>query len=439
MKNINLIVINFIIITCIISCKLLSEKELNENEKKETKTKKNHIIYKDSIFYENIKTVLCKKEDQELSTPIINLNSQEKLLISFDDLGEEKKEYFFTIIHCNSNWSKSDLITSEYIYGFTNEPIIDYEFSFNTIQEYTHYKFEFPNNNMKPIISGNYILQIYEENKIIAQKRFMVLDSKVNLEAKIRKATLAEDRHTKHEIDLVIKHPNLLIHDPFNDIKLIIKQNNLEHSAINNLKPLFIKNNELIYDYEDENTFWGNNEFRHFDITSLRYLSERIKTIEYKNNQNHVFLFQDHKRNLDYYSIIPDINGNFLIKSKEGWNSTIEADYAWVYFSLSADSITYGDLYIIGELSNWRVQEKLKLSFNKQENKYEGRVYLKQGYYNYCYALKDRSTKNTDIAFIEGTHYETKNDYYIYLYHRSVGENYDQFIGFLKSSSKELF
>jgi hypothetical protein len=187
------------------------------------------------------------------------------------------------------------------------------------------------------------------------------------------------------------------------------------------------------------NTFLGNNEFRHFDIKSLRFQSDRIKEITYDSTYNHVYLFNDRKRPFDRYSIEPDINGKFLIKSQEGWKTAIEADYAFVHFTLPVDQVSYGDLYVIGGFSDWQLKDEFKLTYNAQQKIYEGNVYLKQGYYNYHYALNDISTNRVDISFIEGTHYQTRNDYYVYVYYRAVGDRYDRFVGFLKTSSKELF
>jgi len=397
-------------------------------------------IYKNETYNQQIKTLLCHKIQDELSLPLLNLNAEDQLLVSFDDLDADIKDYYYTIIHCNSDWTASDLMQSEYISGFTDEPITDYEFSFNTIQQYTHYQFEFPTIDIKPILSGNYVFKIFEEGgKTIAYKRFMVLDTKLNIEANVRRATLAEDRNSKHEIDFTIKHHNLVVADPFADIKVHIKQNNREDNAITNLTPLFVKNDELIYDYDDDNTFWANNEFRHFDFKSLRYQSERIKNIDFDSTHNHVYLFNDITRPFDRYSIEPDINGKFLIKSQEGWKTAIEADYAFVHFTLPVDNISYGDMYVIGAFSDWELRENFKLNFNADKKQYEGTVYLKQGYYNYHYALNDTTTKRVDVSFIEGTHYQTRNDYYIYVYYRAVGDRYDRFVGFLKTSSKELF
>jgi hypothetical protein len=437
-----LILGSFLLSACFSQKEIISE-NLSENDStftEEVVIIEPTIIYKNEIFNRQIKTVLCHNTIDELSLPIINLNSGEQLLISFDDLDTDIKDYYFTIIHCKSDWTASDLMQSEYIDGFTDEPITNYEFSFNTIQKYSHYSFNFPTEELKPLLSGNYVFKIYEQGgETIAFKRFMVLETMLTIKAEVRRATLADDRKTKHEIDFIIKHPNITIADPFSDIKVTIKQNNRGDNAITDLKPLFIKNNELIYDYQEDNTFWGNNEFRHFDIKSLRYQSERIKEIIFDSTYHHVYLFNDRKRPFDRYSIEPDINGKFLIKSQEGWKSSIEADYAFVHFTLPVDHISYGELYVIGEFTNWQLEAANKLKYNADKMQYEASIYLKQGYYNYHYALKDTTTNRVDVSFIEGTHYQTRNDYYIYVYYRAVGDRYDRFVGFLKTSSKELF
>ena len=417
------------------------DNSLKDNVITEIKTiPKSTFIFKNGSLNTQIKTLLCHKKEDELSLPILNLNTDNQLLISFDDLDADIKDYYYSIIHCNWDWTESDLMQSEYVTGFTDEPITDYEFSFNTIQKYTHYTFNFPNEQLKPIISGNYVFKIFESGgETIAYKRFMILETKLTIDSKVRRATLAEDRNTKHEIDFTIKHPNIVIADPFSDLKVTIKQNNKDNNSITGLTPIYVKNNELVYDYEDDNTFEANNEFRHFDIKSLRFQSDRIKKITYDSTYNHVYLFNDRKRTFDRYSIEPDINGMFLVKSQEGWKTAIEADYAFVHFTLPSDHISYGEIYVIGGFSNWQLKNEFKLRYNVKQKQYEGKVYLKQGYYNYHYALSDTISERLDVSFIEGTHYQTRNDYYVYVYYRSVSDRYDRFIGFLKTSSKELF
>ena len=427
----------FLILLIAIGCK--SKKDFTVNNltiKEENST----TISEDSILNHNIKTVLLHKKEDNLSLPIINLNSDEILKLSFDDLNNELKKFYITIEHYNSDWQKSNLIKSEYISGFFKDEIINYEYSFNTLQDYIHYQYFFPSGNLKPLISGNYKLKVFDSyGDTLIAKRFMILENKVNIKLNIKKATLSSDRKTKHEIDFTINHPNLSISDPFSQINVIIKQNNKDDNAINNLKPIFIRNNQLIYDYNEENTFLGNNEFRHFDIKSLRYFSDRIKNIESDSLGYNVSLFEDYKRTYNNYSIEPDLNGKFYIKSQEARNSDYEAEYVNVTFKLKSEFIKDGNIYIIGELTDWRLNKNYQLEYDFNKKLYTKEVYIKQGYYNYHYAINDTTYKYYDVFTIEGSHYQTRNSYEIYVYYKGNSDRYEKLIGFTKALSKELF
>ena len=394
---------------------------------------------KKNSFYD-IRTILLYNSKNEMSLPIINLNSEEKLELRFDDLTTNISNFYVTIEHFDSNWKKSNLLKSEYVEGFIKDEIINYDYSFNTLQEYIHYNYIFPSENLKPTISGNYKLKVFDNyGDTIFSRKFMVLEKKINLDVNIKKATLSQDRKIKHEIDFIINHKNFNIVDPFSQIKVIIKQNNKDDNAITDLKPMYIRNSTLIYDFNEENTFLGNNEFRHFDIKSMRYFSERVKNIYSDSSKFKVTLYSDNKRPFNNYSIEPDLNGKFYIKSQEARNSSTEAEYVDVLFSLRSEYISNGDLYIIGEMNDWKKNENFKLDYNFQKKQYEKEVILKQGYYNYHYAINDTSLDYLDVASIEGTHYQTRNEYQIYVYFKDLNDRYEKLIGFTKQLSKELF
>jgi len=422
----------FSVFLFLICCKIQKNNVsvLKEDIEIESKKKNNY----------NIKTILLHKKENNLSLPIINLNSEEQLKLSFDDLNYESSVLYITIEHYDAMWNKSNLMQSEYINGFTSDEIINYQFSFNTLQNYVHYEYLFPSENLKPLLSGNYKFKVYDLNgDTLFNKRFMVLENKINIDLNIKKATLSSDRKIKHELDFTLNHRNINIVDPFSQIKVIVKQNNKEDNAITNLKPLYIRNNTLIYDYNEENTFFGNNEFRHFDIKSLRYYSERIKNIVYDSTNYKVDLFTESKRAYENYSIEPDLNGKFYIKSQEARNSNIESEYVYVNFKLKSNFIDEGEIYIIGEFTNWEKNNEFKLEFDSIYNTYNKSIYLKQGYYNYHYAINDTSLSYLDVASIEGTHYQTRNSYEIYVYFNETNNRYQKLIGFTNALSKELF
>ena len=406
------------------------------------KSQNNNDILSNNTFDKNIHTALLHKLNDPLSYPIIRLNSNEKLHLNFDDFTTDLQEYYYTLIHCNSDWTQSNLMKSEYIDGFFDNRIENYEFSFNTLQKYTNYQLVFPEENLKPVLSGNYIISVFINNnpdEVVLQKRFMILDEKISISAQVKRSTIIDERQYKQEVDFNINHGSMYIANPYSDIKVVVKQNNRDDNVINNLKPLFVKHDHLVYDYEQVNSFEAGNEYRYFDIKSIRYQSERIKDIKFDSNEIYVELYSDFSRSFNEYISLPDINGNFLINKQEAWNSDTESEYVNVKFSLLENrKISYGDIYLIGRFTDWNIKDKYKLIWNKKTRKYECNTLLKQGYYNYLYILMDSTNKKTNLSFIEGSHYQSKNEYYIYVYFRDLGKTYDQLIGYLKTSS-DLF
>jgi len=397
------------------------------------------IRYEDYVYKKHIKTVQLYDESFELSQPILNLESQERLKLSFDDLDAYLKNYSYTLIHCNNNWQPSDLQPAEYIDGFADNTITDYRYSFNTLQKFIHYNAIFPNNSTRITKSGNYILKVYQDgdpSAIVITRRFLVYQNKISIESRALQASIIEDRNYKQELDFIINHTGYPITNPFGDLNIVITQNNRWDNAKTNFKPVFVKDMELIYDYDQENVFTAGNEFRYFDMKSIRYHSERIYSVKTDSSGNHVTLHTDEKRTFKRYYTYSDINGKFLIKVQEGTNSEVEADYCYVTFFLPYDDpLTDGNLYVFGAFNAWKCNQETLMRYNQKRFGYECTLYLKQGYYNYEYAfLKDGETA-ADNTLIEGMHYETENDYTIYVYHRKQGTFYDQLIGVKRLNS----
>ncbi len=402
----------------------------------------NKFRYENAIYNPSIRSVQLHPLRFELGNPLIHLSFKDSLLLSFDDLIGDPQNYAYTLIHCNADWTPSDLMESEYLEGFYEVPITDYQFSFNTIQNYVHYQTVIPSANLKPTLSGNYLLIVFLENQKdqpILSQRMMIIEEKVSVKGSVKRATALEQRNYQHEIDFSIHHSGYEIDNPFSDIMPIITQNSRWDNVISGLQAVFVKDDEIVYDYEEENLFDGGNEYRFFDIQSLRYLSERLANISFETDTHKVILRTDEARRFQRYSgLAQDINGKRLIRVQEGSRNAIEADYALVRFTLPYEhEISHGDLYVFGQISDYGFPESHRMTYNTEKNYYEANIYLKQGYYNYEYVLKKYEGGNIN-RFIEGTHYQTVNDYHIYIYHRPTGESYDQLIGIQKLTSKDL-
>jgi hypothetical protein len=293
---------------------------------------------------------------------------------------------------------------------------------------------------MKITKSGNYLLKVYIEgspDSVVITKRFLVFDEKVQVEARAHPATIVSDKNFKQEVDFTIDYTGYNIANPFGDINVVIMQNNRWDNAITNLQPQFANNNQLTYDYETGNVFTGTSEFRYIDIKSIRYQEQRINKITYENKQNHVYMQNDEKRTYLRYSTATDLNGRYLVKYQEGFDSETEADYCWVHIFLKLDPpVDEGNLYVFGQFSDWQCKPEYKLQYDATRMGYSDSLYLKQGYYNYEYVLLRDNEKAADDSYIEGMHSETENEYAILVYHRARGTSYDQLIAVKKVNSR---
>ena len=122
---------------------------------------------------EYIKTISFKTSQENYLTnlPIIKLG--ETFTLDFDVLNNEEADYYYTIDQLNFDWSKSQLIKSEYLRGFDNIKIQNYKTSFNTYQIYSHYKLEIPNQDVRITKSGNLHMRytIRKKNVIWSNKK----------------------------------------------------------------------------------------------------------------------------------------------------------------------------------------------------------------------------------------------------------------------------
>ncbi len=401
----------------------------------------NVLRYDDYVYKPNIKSVQFFESSWEYAAPVIPLNGTAQLELDFDDLDGDQKQYTLSFIHCNADWTPSDLMISEYLSGFFDINIINFSYSMNTFQKYTHYTVLLPQQNLSFTKSGNYLMYVYargDKKDIALSRRFMVYDNKTTIGSTFRQTIAGDDQYNKQHLDFTISSAGYDITNPFKDLKVTITQNNRWDNAVTNIKPTFLNGQQLTYSLDDASTFNGGNEFRYFDIRSLRFLTEKVKEI-YRDDQlkNHVKLYPDELRATKPYLFYNDFNGNFLIRNSETkGNMDVEADYVYVDFFLPyASPETKGNFYVMGKLTDWRMNRLSKMTYNYTRLGYEAILYLKQGYYNYEYVLSDDSKQGGDETLTEGNHWDTENDYNIYVYHRKFGTYYDQLIGFKKLNS----
>lgn len=375
-----------------------------------------------------IKTVVLKPNRINSYAPIIRLG--EKLELSFDDLNADQRDYSYKIVHCTADWLPSGLLSSEYIDGYNEDRIWDYENSFNTLQAFTNYTLSIPNDQTRIIISGNYILSILNDaGDLIFTRRFVVYEPKVTVAVGIYRSRDITSIEKKQAVEFTVNHPGFRINNPDKEIYPVILQNSNWQTALSGFKPQYFRGTQLLYKYNKETSFWAGNEFLYFDSKSIRNTTLNIGRVILGDELYHTHLYTNDERIDKPYTLFPDINGNFIIRSLDGLNPNTDADYSWVHFSLSClENLNNKDLYVHGNFNNWQLQEANKLVYNASNGLYETSILLKQGFYNYQYLTVSDQNEMSNYD-VDGSFYQTENTYTVLIYYKKFGSRYDRVIG----------
>lgn len=401
-----------------------------------------NFYYENAVYKEEIKSMQIYRDGFELSNPIWEMGEETQLVFKFDDLSGEVKDYYYTVIHCDADWNESFIPQSDYIDGFSENPLVDFARSFNTTFNYVNYRLYLPNENFDFKLSGNYALVVYEngnKENIVLSKRFYVVEPMVDVEGTVRRATLDAFKGENHEVDFTVFHENLPIENPQQEVKVVIMQNNRWDNAIRDLKPLFIRDKALIYDYNRENVFVAGNEFRYFDNRTNRVNGENVLATDFLRPYFHKTLFPDEVRSNKRFFTYREMNGNFVIESqdREVEDYDTECDYTFVHFSLPLEAILLGGtVNVFGALNYWNANKSNEMTWNFDTSAYELTLLLKQGYYNYMYVYVPQGSAVADHKNLEGSFWETENDYQIFVYYREMSGRYDRLVGYRQLNSK---
>ena len=397
----------------------------------------------DSVYAENVRTVQLIASGAPYGLPAIPLKGG-SFRLSFDDMDNDLKNYSYSIEQYDRDWRlPTKLDKMEYTEGYQEDRILNYKNASATNIAFVNYNLSFPNENIRVTKSGNYILKVYidDANKtIVMTKRFIVYETIVVpiIQPAIPNAILY---NTHHEFDISIEPKNFRLSNPMNEIQLSVFQNRRWDNMKNNIKPLYVQGEKLVFDYQDSIVFLAGKEWRYVDLRSTRFRSERVSRIDKDDETWYYTLRTDLDRSREPYLIYPDLNGGYFVENSDfnnGGDSGSNADYVDVVFSLfQKEAHENEDIYIFGELTNWKIDERFKLDFDVQKKAYDVTVQIKQGFYNYIYVTVPKGKKTYDGSALEGDWFETQNEYTVLVYYRPFGARFDRVIGISKYISNK--
>ena len=391
---------------------------------------KQELIYDDKNYIQQVQTVLFYPNNKENELPVYILNDKNPLFVSFDDLRADIRNLYYSIQHCNADWSPSTVSVLDYAEGYNEDRIVDYKPSQGTLIPYTNYTFTFPNEYVSPKIAGNYLLKVYEDadkSRLLLTRKFYVVRPLAQIGAEITNSSFAEKRRTNQKMNVVIQS-GLTISNPHRDIQVHVMQNQRPDNLKILQKPMFIGSNEIKYNLAETLDFEAGNEFRYVDLRSFKGGSGQTKDI-LVDSMTSVYLYPDEAKSTQSYASVHDENGRFYIRNLDYNDAATHSDYANVHFSLTAPSEVKGAIYVVGSFNNYQRTNLNRLIYNPDTNLWEAKLLLKQGLYDYEYIIENEEGKLYPTAF-SGSHWETGNDYQIIVYYRRTGTYWDEILGF---------
>ena len=184
----------------------------------------------------------------------------------------------------------------------------------------------------------------------------------------VRRARNLSVVEKKHNIEFSIKSSIINFQSPLQNVKVMLLQNGKFETAITNIKPQFTIGNDLIYRYDKETQFWAGNEFLFYENKDIRAANNSIASIDSKGGLYNAHLYLSQARANTPYTFYPDINGNYVVKNIGRENNEIEADYAWVFFSLSAPSFyDKKSIYVNGMFNNFVMNDENRMEYNAEK------------------------------------------------------------------------
>ncbi len=380
-------------------------------------------------FGQNIQSVQLFNPQTNDETPVINMNQQ--LVLSFDDLTNSSNIYRYTIKHYDRNWEDDNLFFTEIADGSMNALLDQFQYSFNTIQPYTHYMLKFPNDKIRPKISGNFEIIVYSNSadKPLFTKRFSLVEDQANLALNISRISDARNPNINQRVEVQVTSKAGDLSSNVNSMTLNVQQNNNANMKITNLKPSSTLGNQILFQ-QMSIVFPGNNEFYYFDNKNMNMAADMVRETGLIDGVNNTFLHPVWAYPLNY-QYQPDVNGAFYYRRNDlglERNAEREGDYSWVHFSLDSDPMEK-ELYILGGFNDFKANKESQMIYDAEQKKYVAKIFLKQGFYNYILATKEQNG-SLNFGEINGNFWQTENLYQAFLYYKPFGRNYDGLLGY---------
>lgn len=378
-------------------------------------------VAENRIYSSQVKSLQAVVNQDWLSPAIMRLHDDDVLRVSFDELSHDYHRYVSHLEHCEADWTASeDLFESDWLEGFNNIVIDDFERSINTTVPYTHYQLRIPNTQCCLKMSGNYRLSIIDEDEdeVILTVEFLVTEQAMTLSTAISTNTDIDTNKCHQQVTFGLKYGSLHVTDLQEQLQTVVMQNSREDNWRWNTKPSAVSPNGLEWKHCRDLIFDGGNEYRKFEVLDPSHPTMGIDRIIWDGEYYQAYPFLNEPR--PNYLYDEDANGSFYIRNSDNRENDITSDYVWVNYRLKSPYPPQGTIVIDGR---WTTEnpDTYVMEYDAAKQLYTAKILQKQGYYSYQYLLITDDGKSHPLPS-EGNFFETENRYQVLVYYKGTGE-----------------
>lgn len=372
--------------------------------------------------------------------PVITLDGAEQVVVSFDELADDRRYLRYELIHCDSSWQPEGLVDQEFLDSFNEGTIDDYAFSNATLIHYVNYRVAIPNEQIRPRLSGNYLMRIYDESDpdaTLLQARFAISEQSATVSAEVSTSTDIDFNRAHQQLNIFVDTQHLNILDPYNGLKVVVTQDRRLDNSVTVDHPLSMNGTTARFEHNRDLIFPAGNEYRRFEVISDIYPGRGTERILFFDPLYHHELYVDSPRRDGIYQYDMSQQGAYLLRRDNAKSPDTDADYVAVHFALAIPPLEGYDIYVEGDLTGRRLDDTSRMVWNPDTQRYELTLLLKQGAYSYQYLAFPSSPQSrrssaepfSATATIEGDFSPTQHSYDINVYYRAPGERYDRLAG----------
>ena len=378
-----------------------------------------------------VKTLQVVVNQDWLSPPVMKLGGSDVLNIGFDELSHTYHRYVYRLEHCEADWSPSeDIFESDWLEGFNNNVIEDYENSLNTTVLYTHYRLQLPNDRCRLKMSGNYRLYVYDEDgdndEPVLCAEFRVVEPLMNVGLSITTNTDIDFNQSHQQVSMTVNYSGLNITNEEEQIRTVVMQNGREDNQKENVRPSYSRTGQMKWEHNRGLIFEAGNEYHKFEVLDVSHPTMGIDRMVWDGEYYQAYPFVNVPRRNYLYD--QDANGSFYIRNSDNIENDRTCDYVYVNYKLMPAELYHANVIIDG---NWTTERNVDytMTYDEQEKSYNAQILQKQGYYSYQYLLRDKDGQ-TSIMPEEGSFFETENRYQAFVYYKGVSERTWRLLGY---------